>query len=172
MKPSQALQQHRDAILRIIARHRGLHPRVYGSVAHGEDEEGSDLDILIDVLPDADLFDLGAMHTELEDLLGVAVDVKTIHELPPSSRAEVLSEAIELSDSLDINDILDALEADRRTGVLPKVVSSSSVRYGLDPEDPEQLLATDSQGRTWKLPRNRDRNNKLSACPGGHSLDV
>ncbi|MDW7748262.1 nucleotidyltransferase family protein [Halomonas sp.] len=93
MKPSQALQKHRDAILRIIALHRGLCPRVYGSVARGEDVEGSDLDILIEVLPDADLFDLGAMHTELEALLGVAIDVKTLKELPEASRARVLREA-------------------------------------------------------------------------------
>lgn len=93
MKPSEALQKHRDAILKIIAQHRGLRPRVYGSVARGEDHEESDLDILIDVLPDADLFDLGAMHTELEALLGVAIDVKTLGELPEASRARVLQEA-------------------------------------------------------------------------------
>lgn len=66
---------------------------MYGSVARGEDREDSDLDILIDVLPDADLFDLGAMHTEMEALLSVAIDVKTLGELPEASRARVLREA-------------------------------------------------------------------------------
>jgi predicted nucleotidyltransferase len=96
MKPSEALIKHRLIILKIVAQHRGLHPRVYGSVARGEDSKSSDLDILIDVLPDADLFDLGAMHTKLEAQLGVAVDVKTLNELPESSRARVLREAMDI----------------------------------------------------------------------------
>ena len=48
MKPSQILQQHRDEIRRIILSFDATNPRVFGSVARGEDSEGSDLDLLVD----------------------------------------------------------------------------------------------------------------------------
>ena len=42
MKPSSALQTHRDAIHRIVAAHRAANARIFGSVLHGNDTEGSD----------------------------------------------------------------------------------------------------------------------------------
>lgn len=93
MKPSEALQTHREAIRRIVASHRACNPRVFGSVLHGDDTEGSDLDILIDPTPDLTLFDLGAIRHELLQLLGVPVDVLTPKALPESFRATVLMEA-------------------------------------------------------------------------------
>jgi hypothetical protein len=62
-------------------------------VLHGTDQDGSDLDLLVDVLPGATLFDLGGLQVELEDLLGVHVDLLTPGDLPPKYRAQVLSEA-------------------------------------------------------------------------------
>ena len=50
---------------------------MFGSVVHGTDTESSDLDLLIDPLPGATLFDLGAIQIELEASLGVSVDVLT-----------------------------------------------------------------------------------------------
>jgi predicted nucleotidyltransferase len=47
MKPSDALKQHRDKILEVIATHSLRNPRVFGSVSRGEDTENSDLDILL-----------------------------------------------------------------------------------------------------------------------------
>jgi predicted nucleotidyltransferase len=96
MKPSTALENNRDAIRAAVSRHRTSNPRVFGSVLHGEDgEDGeeSDLDILVDALPGATLFDLGGLHVELEELLGVRVDLLTPNELPRRFRARVLSEA-------------------------------------------------------------------------------
>ena len=60
---------------------------------HGTDEDGSDLDLLVDALPGATLFDLGALQVELEELLGVRVDVLTPGDLPPRLRQKVLAEA-------------------------------------------------------------------------------
>ena len=48
MKPSLALQTNRAAIRTVVERHRACNARVFGSVLHGDDQEGSDLDILID----------------------------------------------------------------------------------------------------------------------------
>ncbi|SAK71066.1 nucleotidyltransferase family protein [Caballeronia ptereochthonis] len=72
---------------------RAANARVFGSVLHGDDGDESDLDILVDALPGATLLDLGAIQVELEDLLGVSVDVVTPQDLPPKFRREVLDEA-------------------------------------------------------------------------------
>lgn len=94
MKPSSALEAHREAIRAVVAAHRASNPRVFGSVAHGDDSEGSDLDLLIDPTPDTTLFDIGAIRHELLQLLGVPVDVLTPKALPEKFRAAVLAEAM------------------------------------------------------------------------------
>lgn len=93
MRPSQALESHREAIRHIVKSHRAGNARVFGSVLHGLDAEGSDLDILIDPTPDTTLFDIGAIRLELRRLLGVRVDVLTPNALPDSFRSKVLAEA-------------------------------------------------------------------------------
>ena len=94
MKPSVAFQIHRDAIRRIVERHRASNARVFGSVAQGCDTEDSDLDLLIDPSSETTLFDIGAIRQELLELLGVPVDVLTPKALPEHFRAAVLAEAI------------------------------------------------------------------------------
>ena len=94
MKPSFALASHRDTIRRVVAAHRACNPRVFGSVVHGDDAEGSDLDILIDPTPETTLLDIGAIRHELLQLLGVPVDVLTPKALPEKFRATVLAEAV------------------------------------------------------------------------------
>ncbi len=94
MKPSQALQNHRAEIRRIVLAHRAHNARVFGSVLHGEDTDESDLDILIDPTPETTLFDIGTIRHELLELLGVPVDVLTPKALPDKFRAKVLAEAV------------------------------------------------------------------------------
>jgi hypothetical protein len=93
MKPSVALNLNRTAVREAASRFRTKNPRVFGSVLHGTDEDGSDLDLLVDALPGATLLDLGGLQVELEDLLGVHVDLLTPGDLPPKFRGRVLSEA-------------------------------------------------------------------------------
>jgi len=93
MKPSVALDLKRTAVREAASHFRTSNPRVFGSVLHGTDEDGSDLDLLVDALPGATLFDLGGLQVELEDLLGVRVDVLTPGDLPPKFRQQVLLEA-------------------------------------------------------------------------------
>lgn len=94
MKPSAALTAHREDIRRVVESHRAMNARVFGSVVHGDDTEGSDLDILIDPTPETTLFDIGAIRHELLQLLGVPVDVLTPKALPEKFRATVLAEAL------------------------------------------------------------------------------
>jgi predicted nucleotidyltransferase len=93
MKPSVPFEKNRQDIRRIVSRFQFANPRVFGSVLHGDDADGSDLDLLVDPLPKATLFDLGGLQGELEDLLGVRVDVLTPNSLPDKFRAAVLAEA-------------------------------------------------------------------------------
>ena len=93
MKPSVALQINRELIRSVVERYRARNPRVFGSVLHGEDTEDSDLDLLVEPTMGATLFDLGAIQIELEERLGVSVDVLTPKDLPIKFRAAVLNEA-------------------------------------------------------------------------------
>lgn len=93
MKSSEALGKYRSEIRSVVAAHRAGNPRVFGSVLHGTDQEGSDLDLLIDPTPDTTLFDLARIKGTLESLLGVRVDVLTPRALPQRFRSQVLAEA-------------------------------------------------------------------------------
>ncbi len=93
MKPSFALERKRSAVREATSRFRTANPRIFGSVLHGTDKDDSDLDLLVDALPGATLFDLGGLQVELEDLLGVPVDLLTPGDLPPKFRVRILAEA-------------------------------------------------------------------------------
>jgi predicted nucleotidyltransferase len=93
MLPSVALQTHREAIRRIALSHRVTNVRVFGSVVHGEDTEGSDLDLLVDPTSETTMMDIGAIRHELKQLLGIPVDVLTPRAIPDHFKSLVLREA-------------------------------------------------------------------------------
>ena len=74
---SQQLKTQRQAILRIAQIYGAKNLRIFGSVARGEDDDKSDLDLLVDLEPGRSLFDLGGLAIDLQDLLGCSVDVVT-----------------------------------------------------------------------------------------------
>jgi predicted nucleotidyltransferase len=93
MRPSVMLDIKRSAVREAVKRFRTANLRVFGSVLHGTDRDGSDLDLLVDALPGATLLDLGGLQDDLESLLGVHVDLLTPGDLPLKFRAKVLAEA-------------------------------------------------------------------------------
>ncbi|MCK0505417.1 nucleotidyltransferase family protein [Aromatoleum anaerobium] len=93
MKPSTALEAHRETIRQIVCAHRASNPRVFGSVLHGDDTDDSDLDLLIDPSAETSLLDIARIQVELERRLGVSVDVLTPGALPEKFRTQVLREA-------------------------------------------------------------------------------
>ncbi len=93
MRPSIALQDNRAAIRQIVESHNARNARVFGSVLHGDDADGSDLDLLVDPTPDTSLMDIARIQNRLQKLLGVTVDVLTPNALPESFRGNVLAEA-------------------------------------------------------------------------------
>jgi uncharacterized protein len=94
MKPSQIFKERRSDILAIASKYRVRNVRVFGSVLHDEDTEGSDIDLLVDALPGVTLFHLGGLQDELQTALGVKVDLLTPLDLPEAFRQTVLAEAI------------------------------------------------------------------------------
>jgi len=93
-RPSEVLRENLDLVRAVVLRHRTENLRVFGSASRGEDTETSDLDLLVDPLPGATLLDLGAIQVELEDSLGISVDVLTPADLPKKFRDQVLREAV------------------------------------------------------------------------------
>mgnify|MGYP003407378128 CR=1 FL=1 len=94
MRPSEALAIHRDEALAIIARYPVSNPRVFGSVARGEDTEGSDIDIVVD--PDygqvMSYFDLAKIELELTEALGCKVDIGLFNNLKADVVPQVVSD--------------------------------------------------------------------------------
>jgi predicted nucleotidyltransferase len=86
----------REDISRIAAAHGARNVRVFGSVARGESGGSSDLDLLVEMAKGRTLFDLVALGADLEEALGVAVDVVTEKSLSPYLRDRVLAEAVSL----------------------------------------------------------------------------
>jgi|TARA_B110000879_G_C11091296_1_gene479061 hypothetical protein len=93
MRPSIPFESKRAAVREAASRFHTKNPRVFGSVLRGTDHDGSDLDLLVDALPGTTLFDLGGLQVELEDLLGINVDLLTPSDLPSKFRTKVLAEA-------------------------------------------------------------------------------
>ena len=92
----ELLQTKREDILRIAAQYGAYNVRIFGSVARGEADEKSDIDLLVNMEPGRSLFDLGGLLSDLEDLLGCNVDVVTEDGLRDRIRKRVLNEAIAL----------------------------------------------------------------------------
>ncbi len=86
----------REDINRIAAAHGARNVRVFGSVRRGEPSASSDLDLLVDMSEGRSLLDLVALGDDLEEALGITVDVVTEKSLSPYLRDRILAEAVAL----------------------------------------------------------------------------
>ena len=94
MKHSELLNSYRSEICRMVEQNHARNPRVFGSVLHDGNTDNSDLDLLVDPMQETTLFNLGALQVELEQLLGISVDILTPGDLPMKFRDHVLKEAV------------------------------------------------------------------------------
>jgi predicted nucleotidyltransferase len=90
------LAARRAEILKLAAARRAHNVRVFGSVARGEADERSDIDFLVDLEPDATLFDLSGLILDLEEALGRKVNVIEIRKNLSPVSTRILSEAVPL----------------------------------------------------------------------------
>jgi len=86
----------REAILQLAARYGASNVRVFGSVARGEAQPDSDIDLLVDLAPTCSLLDHTRLLVALEDLLARPVDLVTEASLYADIRPRVLQEAVRL----------------------------------------------------------------------------
>ena len=97
MTLKELIQNKRETILAIAAKHGAYNVRIFGSVARGEATEDSDIDFLIDYDSSkrSPWFPAGLIH-DLETLLQRKVDVATVDMLKERIRDRVLKEAVKL----------------------------------------------------------------------------
>lgn len=91
---SERVAQHRDEINVLVAAHHATEPRIFGSSARGEDQVGSDVDLLVEFTDEATLLDEVGLRLALTDLLHLEVDVVAIDALRGSIRERVLRDAV------------------------------------------------------------------------------
>jgi len=92
-RPSEVLRAHRDQVLAFARKHGASSVLVFGSVARGDDDSGSDLDLLMDLPPTYSLFTMARLQRELSELLSVPIDLGSVDDLRPRIRERVLAEA-------------------------------------------------------------------------------
>lgn len=96
LRPSEILTARRDEVLAFAREHGASRVMVFGSVARGEDDYASDLDLLMDIPTSYSLFGLTRLQLELSTLLGIPVDIGSVDDLRPRTRDEVMRDARDL----------------------------------------------------------------------------
>ena len=94
MSKRELLNRHRPLILALAARHGARNVRVAGSVARGDETEGSDVDFLVEMEAGRSLLDRASLLVELEDLLGCKVDVVNERGTRPRIREALRRDAV------------------------------------------------------------------------------
>lgn len=93
MKAGELLKENREAVIALAAKHGARHPRIFGSVARGGEGPESDIDLLVKMEEGRSLLDLSALVQDLQDLLGVKVDIVSEDGLYWLLRRRILKEA-------------------------------------------------------------------------------
>ncbi|MBW4478089.1 MAG: nucleotidyltransferase family protein [Tolypothrix brevis GSE-NOS-MK-07-07A] len=97
MKLKELLQEKKEEIIQIAAKHGAYNLRIFGSVARGEETETSDIDFLIDYdLNKITAWFPGGLIQDLETLLNRKVDIVTANSLHYFMKEKVFKEAINL----------------------------------------------------------------------------
>ncbi|NGQ95109.1 nucleotidyltransferase family protein [Brevibacillus sp. SYP-B805] len=86
----------RNEILQIASRHGAKNLRIFGSQVKETAQKDSDIDVLVEFEEGRSLLDRIALIQDLEDLLGMKVDVVSEKALHPVIRDQILQEAVPL----------------------------------------------------------------------------
>lgn len=87
------IERHRAELKALARRHGIVSISVFGSMARGDADEDSDVDLLVETAPQTSGFALGALLMDAQDILGRPVDVVTVSSLHPLLRERILREA-------------------------------------------------------------------------------
>lgn len=81
-------------VLPILKKAGVTHSSIFGSYAHGEQRDDSDIDMLVDVPRGTGLFSFINLKHKLEDALGKKVDLTTYKSIHPRLRDRILREQL------------------------------------------------------------------------------
>ena len=87
---------NKASILKLAQQHGIKNIRLFGSMVRDEATNESDVDFLVDLEDGRDLFDLGELLMDLQDLLHRKVDLVTGTSLHPKIKTQILKEAVPL----------------------------------------------------------------------------
>ncbi|MBU1672574.1 MAG: nucleotidyltransferase family protein [Actinobacteria bacterium] len=96
MTNKELIENKKNEIQAAAERHGARRLRVFGSVVRGESGPTSDVDFLVEFEEGRSLLDQAALLVELEDLLGIRVDVVSEGGINPRMRDRILNEAVPL----------------------------------------------------------------------------
>lgn len=96
MRLRAALERNEGLVNEVLSRYGASNPRLFGSVARGDAREDSDLDLLVDLVPDAgnELLRVSGISEELSTLVGVRVDVVTASLMRGEVSATAFADAV------------------------------------------------------------------------------
>ena len=86
------LEEVKAKLVPVLRRSGVKRAAIFGSFVRGEQEEGSDLDVLVEFEGGKSLLDLVGLKMELEEVLGRKVDLLTYNSLHPLLRDRILQE--------------------------------------------------------------------------------
>ena len=96
MKLGPLITEQRENMLKIAKAHGATSLKVFGSYARGDEQAGSDIDLLVELEPGRSLLDIIAIKQDIEDMINRRVDVVTAGALSPYIREEIMKEAVAL----------------------------------------------------------------------------
>ena len=83
-------------ILPILKRYNVKRAGIFGSIARGEENEESDIDILVEIEGRMSLLDFAGLKIELEEALGKRVDLGEYSTIRPIIKEQILSEEVSI----------------------------------------------------------------------------
>ena len=89
-----SIEEVKSKIIPLLKEYGVKRAALFGSLVRGEDRDGSDVDLLVDLPDKASLLDLAGLKIDLEELLKREVDVITYDSIHPLLKDYILSEEV------------------------------------------------------------------------------
>ena len=92
----EKIDEIKRKILSILKRYNVKRAGIFGSVVRGEENEESDIDILVEIVGRMSLLDFAGLKLELEEALGQRVDLGEYSTIKPIIKEQILSEEVSI----------------------------------------------------------------------------
>jgi len=83
-------------ILPILERYNVKRAGIFGSIVRGEENEESDIDVLVEIVGRMSLLDFAGLKLELEEALGKRIDLGEYSTIKPIIKEQILSEEVSI----------------------------------------------------------------------------